>query len=81
MYSVYALYSREYDKIYIGISSDVGMRLLSHNHPKNRSWTRNFRPWIIIFTEEMADKHEALIRERQLKSCKGREFIRSHVPG
>jgi|GEM_PF-6190167 len=31
MFTVYVLYSDRYDKIYIGVTSDLGGRLLSHN--------------------------------------------------
>ena len=31
MYTVYVLYSSLYDKIYIGYTSDLNARLLSHN--------------------------------------------------
>jgi len=31
MYTVYALHAPEYDKIYIGYTSNLEQRLLSHN--------------------------------------------------
>ncbi|WP_338374672.1 hypothetical protein [Marivirga tractuosa] len=33
------------------------------------------RPWEILFTEVYDSKKEAIIREKQLKSAKGREYI------
>ncbi|WP_321370186.1 GIY-YIG nuclease family protein [uncultured Draconibacterium sp.] len=74
MHTVYALFSKDYNKIYIGITSDLEKRLFTHNNlPKG--WTAKFRPWIIIYTEEFDSKKEALQREKQLKSARGREFI------
>jgi len=78
MFTVYALYSKLYGKIYIGMTSDINERLKSHNE-LGKGWTKRFRPWIIIYTEQLADKTEALKRERQLKSAAARSFIRSLI--
>jgi putative endonuclease len=75
MFIVYALYSRVYDKIYIGFTSDIKNRLMAHNHPDNKGWTKSFQPWEIAYTEEFEIKSEAMNREKQLKSSKGRIFI------
>ena len=75
MYFVYALYSEKYTQIYIGYTSDPEKRLLSHNDDRNTGWTSKFRPWKIVYTEKCDSKKEALIRERQLKSAKGRNFV------
>jgi putative endonuclease len=77
MYFVYVLYSKEYNKIYIGYTSDLMARLNHHNHPKNKGWTTKYSPWIILYHEVFDTKQEAMIREKQLKSAKGRLFIRS----
>ena len=74
MYYVYVLYSRNYEKIYVGFTFDLEQRLLSHNQLSKKGWTINFRPWIIIDTEEFNCKPEAMIREKQLKSASGREW-------
>ncbi|MFO7864144.1 MAG: GIY-YIG nuclease family protein, partial [Salinivirgaceae bacterium] len=44
MFTVYVLYSRDYDKIYIGYSSDVKTRLKFHNELGRKGWTRKYRP-------------------------------------
>lgn len=75
MYTVYALYSEKYNKIYIGYSSDIESRLNSHNELSNKGWTKKFRPWKLILSEKYFDKLEAIKREKQLKTAKGREFI------
>ena len=75
MYTVYVLYSPKYDKIYIGMTSHLEMRVFAHNNlPKG--WTRKFRPWELIYKEEYLNKQEASDREMALKSYQGREFIR-----
>ncbi len=79
MYFLYALYSDSFDKIYIGYSADPEARLNSHNSPLNKGWTASFRPWRIVYVEPAVSKKKALIREKQLKSFQGRNFIRSLV--
>ena len=80
MFTVYVLYSPKYDKIYIGYTSNLVQRLLSHNKLGQKGWTKNFRPWILIHSEEFTTKPEAMKREKQLKSGKGREWIRTFIP-
>ena len=75
MYSVYVLHSEKYNKIYIGYSSDLENRLLSHNKLSTKGWTIKYRPRKLIYSEIYTDKLKAMERERQLKSAKGREFI------
>ncbi len=75
MYFVYAIYSSAFEKIYIGYSSNPEKRLISHNDPQNRGWTRKYRPWKLIFTHRHSSKTAALKREKQLKSAVSREFI------
>ena len=75
MFTVYVLYSKAFNKIYIGYTTDVSNRLLSHNELATRGHTMKYRPWIIAFTETYNTKKEALIREKQLKGGRGREFI------
>ncbi len=75
MYKVYILYSSDYDKIYIGFTANLESRLISHNEFGIKGWTIKFRPWKLIYTEEYDDKKEAIMREKQLKSGRGREWI------
>ncbi|MFV0378660.1 MAG: GIY-YIG nuclease family protein [Mangrovibacterium sp.] len=78
VFYVYVLYSEAYDKIYIGMTSDLEKRVFAHNNlPKG--WTKNFPPWKLVFSEGYADKPAALRREKALKSHQGREFIRSKI--
>ena len=80
MYFVYGLYSPGHNKIYIGFTSDLETRLFFHNNPINKGYTSRFRPWIIIYKEEVPDKTVAIKREKQLKSAKGREYIKTFIP-
>ena len=79
MFVVYALYSRKYDKIYIGFTSNIEERFKSHNELGKKGWTIKFRPWEIIYKEEHALKSTAMQREKELKTATGRSFIRSLI--
>ncbi len=75
MYSVYILYSKSYNKIYVGYTSNLEQRLLSHNVLGKKGWTIKFRPWVLIYEQKFAVKAEALAKEKELKSGKRREWI------
>ena len=79
MHTVYILYSKKFDKIYIGCTSNLEARFKSHNELGTKGWTIKFRPWEIVYTEEFDSKREALDREKQLKGAKGREWIRKEI--
>ena len=75
----YVLFSESFNKIYIGFTSDIDKRLLSHNSLAKKGWTIKFRPWKLIYSEVYNSKKGAMKREKQLKSAKGREFIRNLI--
>ena len=79
MFTVYVLYSKNYNKIYIGFTSNLEQRLLSHNELGKKGWTINFRPWQQIHTEVFQLKSDAMKREKQLKTATGRNFIWSLI--
>ena len=79
MFVVYALYSKTFDKIYIGFTSNLEERFRSHNELSKKGWTINFRPWQIIYQERLSSKAEAMKREKELKTATGRKFIRSLI--
>jgi len=75
MYKVYILYSQSYNKIYVGYTSNLEQRLLSHNELGKKGWTIKFRPWKLVHTESYNTKEEALLSEKRLKGAKGRDWI------
>ncbi len=79
MFTVYVLYSKSYDKIYTGFTSNLEQRLLSHNELGKKGWTIKFRPWQLIHTEVFQLKSDAMKREKQLKTATGRNFIWSLI--
>lgn len=82
MYIVYALYNKEHRKIYIGQTKDIDYRMVLHRKKTfGNSYTARFSgDWVIIYTEQVHDRGVALRREKELKSFRGREFVRKHIP-
>ncbi len=79
MYTVYILYSVKHNKTYVGFTTDLQARFLSHNELGTKGWTIKFRPWQIKHTEVFATKSEAMKREKWFKSGVGREFIKNEI--
>jgi putative endonuclease len=79
MFTVYVLFSKKFNKIYIGMTSNMEQRFFSHNELSTKGWTKNFRPWIIVHQELFDSKALALLREKQLKSAAARDFIREKI--
>ncbi len=78
---VYALHNGLKDKIYIGQTANIESRLTEHNKKRGNHFTAKIDgEWVLIYKEEVVDRRSALIRERQLKSYRGREFIKKYIP-
>ena len=80
MFTVYVLFSKKFDKIYIGQTSDINIRFNEHNMGLSKH-TKKYIPWEIIHTEPFETRKEALYREKQLKSSRGRSFIWREILG
>lgn len=79
MYTTYVLYSERYNKIYIGYTSSLEERMQAHNTFAREGYTVKFRPWTVIYTEYYESKKDAMKREKELKTSRGREFIRNLI--
>jgi putative endonuclease len=79
MFTVYILYSIKHDKTYAGYTSNLLERYKSHNFLGQKNWTSRYRPWVILYTECFAEKTVAVNREKELKSGKGREWIKQNI--
>jgi len=78
-YVCYVLYSRSYEKIYIGYTAYLIGRILSHNKLGTKGFTVRYRPWEVVHVEFFASKSLALSREKQLRSSRGRAWIYSVI--
>jgi putative endonuclease len=76
MYRVYVLYSPDFNKLYIGFTSDLEARLRSHNELGNKDWMTRYRPWTLAHSETFDTKAEAMKREKQLKGGQGSIWLR-----
>ncbi len=77
----YAIYNRKHNKVYIGETDNLAERMRAHNdHRFATSFTARFDgSWELVYEECLANRQEARKRERQLKSYRGRQFIKSLV--
>ena len=81
MYTIYALYNRDAGKTYIGQTEDLESRIQTHNDHVFKGYTSRFPgKWELIYREEYVTRVQALIREKQLKSFRGREFVKQYIP-
>ncbi|MFT5823021.1 MAG: putative endonuclease [Crocinitomix sp.] len=48
MFYTYILYSKKFNKIYIGCTSNLEDRFLSHNEKDTKGYTTRYFPWIIL---------------------------------
>lgn len=78
-FCTYILYSVKNEKIYIGQSSSIINRFHSHNSLAKKGWTITGRPWLVVHVEFFGNRTDALRREKELKSGKGRQWIKEFV--
>ena len=75
MYKVYILKSVYYPKIYVGSTNDLERRLREHNSGKS-IYTRRYKPWELVYSEDISDLISAKRREKYFKSHSGRKKIK-----
>ena len=81
MYTVYVIYNETANKFYIGQSNDIEKRIELHNSHLFKGYTASFvGKWKLLYREEYITRSEALVREKQLKSFRGREFVKNNIP-
>jgi len=78
MYYTYVLYSTYHDRIYIGQTNNVDIRILKHNLGLVKS-TKSYIPWKLVHVESYKTRSEAMMREKYLKSHIGRDYIRNNI--
>ena len=81
MFWIYALYNNVVKKIYIGQTSDIEKRIKQHNLKLGNHYTARFQGrWELIYKESVATRSESIKREKQLKTARGRQFIKEFIP-
>ena len=74
MFTAYVLESKKDDSYYIGSTDNFEKRLVRHNKGLSK-YTKNKRPWVLIYRENYNTRSEAKKREYYLKSLKSRKAI------
>jgi putative endonuclease len=75
-YFVYVLRSKIKNITYVGCTNDLHRRFVEHNSGKSR-FTRKYKPWEIIYSEEVSSQLEALQKEKYFKSSAGRKKLKT----
>ncbi len=78
MYFVYILYSKKYNKTYVGATNSVERRIEEHNSGKS-NFTKKYQPWHLVQKEEFETKIEAFLKEKYYKSSSGRQLLKSII--
>lgn len=74
MYIVYVLLSLRNNKSYVGVTSKLPIKRLHEHNIGKVDWTRNNRPFKLIYYESYYCKKDALHREKFLKTGQGRRL-------
>jgi putative endonuclease len=74
MFIVYILYSKSFDRYYVGYTNDIERRISEHNRKKGK-FTDAGIPWKLVHSELFNTKKEAMSREKLIKSRKSKSFI------
>ncbi len=77
-YYVYVLLSEKDHNFYVGYSSDLNKRILSHNKGLVDS-TKYRRPLKLIYWEGCLNQQDATKREKYLKSSWGKRYIKNRI--
>lgn len=66
MYYVYLIKSKKNGRVYTGYTSDLKQRFVDHNNGKSK-YTKNNRPYFLVYYEAYLSKEDAQKREKNLK--------------
>ncbi|MCF7824983.1 MAG: GIY-YIG nuclease family protein [Candidatus Marinimicrobia bacterium] len=76
MYYIYVLQSMRFDYRYVGRTKDLKRRLEEHNAGRTSSNTA-YKPFQVLYVEEVQGYTAACRREKYLNSSAGRRYIKS----
>lgn len=77
-YYIYVLRSEKDKNFYVGFTENLKSRFEQHCKGQVMS-TKNRRPVEIIYSEACLDKHDAMHREKYLKTYLGRQFLHKRL--
>ena len=67
-YHVYILTNADKNVLYVGVTSDLRKRILQHRNHAFAGFTARYNAHKLVHVEEFQDVHEAIAREKQIKS-------------
>mgnify|MGYP003596661113 CR=1 FL=1 len=79
MYVVYILFSPSFRKHYTGHTDDLNRRLNEHNVTSEVGYTKRYRPWELLHSEQFETRSEAILREKFFKTGVGRDLIKKMI--
>lgn len=77
-YFTYVLKSKKDNKLYIGWTNKLMLRLQKHNGGQVKA-TKDRVPFELVYFEGCLQKHKAIEREKQLKTGFGRLYLKKRI--
>ncbi|HYC65996.1 MAG TPA: GIY-YIG nuclease family protein [Reyranellaceae bacterium] len=53
--------------LYVGVTNDIGRRVLEHREGKGGGFTAGYKASVLVYAEEFEQVDDAIVREKQLK--------------
>ncbi|MFZ3031892.1 MAG: GIY-YIG nuclease family protein [Candidatus Moraniibacteriota bacterium] len=78
MITVYALYDKHLEEIYVGMTNNLARRLSEHKRGQS-FYTKKFKEFNLIFSQEFENYTDGRKKEKYLKHGSGKEFLRTLV--
>ena len=79
MWYVYAIKSLKNERLYVGSTNDIKRRLKEHNDGVGGKYTKNNRPFKLVFYEAFLNKKDAMKDELFFKTGYGREVLKTKL--
>jgi putative endonuclease len=75
-YYVYILASKRNGTLYVGMTEDIGKRVVRHKKGKGSKFTKDYEVNKLVYLEKCKNRQTAMVREKQLKKYNRRWKIR-----
>ena len=79
MYYTYVLFSLRSERLYIGFTNNLKRRVADHNSGTGGVYTKNNRPFTLVFYEAFISEKDAEKQEKFYKSGYGREVLNEKI--
>jgi len=66
-YFTYIMASQRHGTLYVGVTSDLPGRANAHREGLQEGFTRKYGVHLLVWFEEFADIHEAILLEKRIK--------------